>query len=111
MDYIFGRIINILFMCSRLTDVGCTLRLTNRKGWKMVKNECKSNGSIFATEWELAAAKNGVKFIEVPIHFRARVGKSSVTDSFSRQVKWGLIMFFYIWKVWIYSRMGKRLYS
>jgi glycosyltransferase involved in cell wall biosynthesis len=111
LDYIFGRIINILFMCSRLTDVGCTLRLTNRKGWDKIRKECKSDGLMFATEWELVAAKNKVKFIEIPIHFRERVGKSSVTDTFMKQAKWAILMFLYIWKVWIYCRMGKKLYS
>lgn len=112
LDYVYGRLINVLFMTSaRLTDVGCTLRLTNRKGWNKVKSECKSNGSIFATEWELVAAKNKVRFIEIPINFRARVGISSVTDKFYKQAKWAIIMFFYIWKVWFYSKLGKKLYS
>lgn len=110
-DVFLGKLISVLFLCPRLTDVGCTLRLTNRKGWNKVKSECKSDGSMFATEWELVAAKNKVHFIEIPTNFRARVGTSSVTDTFKKQAKWGVRMFFYIWKVWIYKRLGRRLYS
>lgn len=111
LDVLFGKLISILFLCSPLTDVGCTLRITNRKGWNKVKNECKSNGAIFATEWELVAAKNGVRFIEIPINFKVRVGVSSLTDTFAKQTKWGIIIFVYIWKVWIFGRLNKKLYS
>lgn len=111
LDYAFGRMINLLFMCSRLTDVGCTLRLTNRKGWNLVTKECKSDNAMFATEWLLVAAKNGVRFIEIPINFKARVGRSSLTATFFDQAKWGTLIFLYIWKVWIYKKLDKRLYS
>lgn len=109
-DVFLGKVISVLFGCPRLTDIGCSLRLTNRGGWNKVKSECKADGSIFATEWQLVAAKNKVNFVEIPTNFRARVGQSSVTDTFQRQAKWGIIMFFYIWKVWIYARLDKRLY-
>lgn len=107
-----GKFINLLFVgSSRLTDVGCTLRLTSRKGWKKIASECQSDGAIFATEWLLVAAKNRVKFIEIPIHFKARVGRSSLTATFFDQAKWGILIFLYIWKVWIYKLMNKKLYS
>jgi len=110
MDFLVGKFINLIFACSRLTDVGCTLRLTNRKGWKQVASECKSDGAMFATEWLLVAAKNKVRFIEVPINFRKRVGTSSLTSSFRDQAKWGVLIFLYVIKVWIYSKLGKKLY-
>lgn len=109
-DVFLGKLISFLFLSPPFTDVGCTLRLTNRKGWNKVRSECKSDGSMFATEWQLVAAKNNVRFIEVPINFRSRVEKSSVTDTFYKQAKWGILMFFYIWQVWIYARFGKKLY-
>lgn len=110
-DVFLGKLISILFGTPRMTDVGCSLRLTNRKGWNKVKKECKSQGSIFATEWQLVAAKNNVNYVEIPTNFRARVGVSSTTGTFNKRAKWGIIMFFYIWKVWIYKRLGKKLYS
>lgn len=110
-DYLFGRMINILFLCPRLTDVGCIMRLTNRKGWKKVYRECKSNGALFATEWQLIAAKNKVKYIEIPVNFRKRVGRSSITATFQDQAKWALFIFFYIWKVWLLNLFKKKLYK
>lgn len=110
-DYLFGRMINILFLCPRLTDVGCIMRLTNRKGWKKVYRECKSNDALFATEWQLIAAKNKVKYIEIPVNFRKRVGRSSITATFQDQAKWAIRIFFYIWKIWIYKLLNKKLYE
>lgn len=110
-DVFLGKMISVLFGTSRMTDVGCSLRLTNRKGWNKVKSECRSNGSIFATEWQLIAAKNKVNYVEVPTNFKARVGVSSVTNTLCKQAKWGIVMFFYMWKVWIWQKLGWKLYS
>ena len=111
MDFLVGKFINLIFFSSRLTDVGCTLRLTDRKGWKQVASECKSEGAMFATEWLLVAVKNKVKFIEIPINFRKRVGKSSLTASFRDQAKWGILIFLYVIKVWIFSKLNIKLYG
>lgn len=110
-DVLWGKLISLLFLCPPFTDVGCSLRISNRKGWSKVSSECKSEGSLFATEWQLVAAKNRVNFIEIPIHFKKRVGKSSVTNTFKKQAIWGTIMFFYIWKVWLYKLLGRKLYT
>ncbi len=107
LDFLFGRLINTLFLCSRLTDVGCILRLTNRRGWDKVVKECQSDGAIFITEWVLVAAKNNVKFIEIPVNFRRRVGKSSITETFLDQAKWAVLIFFYIWKIWFVAQTRK----
>ncbi len=60
---------------------------------------------------KLIAAKNKVKYIEIPVNFRKRVGKSSITATFQDQAKWAICIFFYIWKVWIYKLLDKKLYE
>lgn len=112
LDFMLGKLINLLFLgSSRLTDVGCTLRLTSKGAWKKIAGECQSDGAIFATEWLLVAAKKRVKFIEVPVRFKARVGKSSLTATFFDQAKWGILIFLYIFKVWIYNLLNKKLHT
>jgi len=74
IDDIFGKIITFLFFSPPLTDVGCTLRLTNRKGWNKVSKECKAPSEMFLTEWLIVAAKNKVRFVEVPVNFSAPLG-------------------------------------
>ena len=101
LDVLLGKLICVLFLCNTLTDVGCTLRLTNRKGWKKIAKDCTSKSALFATQWLLMAAKNGVRFIEIPVNFKGRIGKSALTRSFFDQAKWGFIIFLYIFRVWI----------
>lgn len=103
MDVLLGKMISFLFLCPPLSDVGCIFRLTSRKGWKKISHECQADDAIFATQWQLAAAKNKVRFIEVPVNFRKRVGKSSLTATFRDQAWWGIRIFLYILKVRFYG--------
>ncbi len=74
VDDLFGKMISILFLSSNLTDVGCTFRLTNRQGWRKVAKDCRSDSEMLLTEWLIAAAKNKVRFIEIPVNFIAPKG-------------------------------------
>lgn len=95
-DVILGKLISLLFLCPPLTDVGCTFRLANRKSLHKILRNLKSDSALFATEWLLAAAGNKTKFIEIPVNFRTRIGRSSLTNNLNDQVKWGIIIFFFI---------------
>lgn len=109
LDVLYGKLISFLFLCGPLTDVGCTLRVTSRAGWKKIASKCQSDSALLSVEWLLAAAKVRVKFIEIPVNFRARVGRSTYTDSFFNQAKWAIVIFLYIWKVWIWGILEKKL--
>lgn len=111
LDVLLGKLISLLFLCPPLTDVGCTLRITTRNGWQKIAKECKSDSAIFATEWLLVAAKNRVRFSEIPVNFKARVGVSSLTADFTSQAKWGFFIFSYILKVWFHKIFSKKLYK
>jgi glycosyltransferase involved in cell wall biosynthesis len=98
IDDLFGKMISIFFLSSNFTDVGCTLRLTNRKGWQKVSSECKSNSEIFFTEWQIAAAKNKIKFIEVPVNFVAPETPEKY-ESFYYLALRGLTIFYLLIKI------------
>ena len=111
-DVILGKLVTVLFLCSPLTDLGCSFRLTSRKAWERIALECLAGDGIFATEWVLVAAKNKIKFMEIPVNYRARVGKSTTGDTLAEKiVRWGGRKFFYIWKVWFYKITRQRLYQ
>lgn len=111
-DVMLGKLVTVLFLCNPLTDLGCTLRLTTREAWKVIEPECRAGDNIFATEWVLVAAKNKIKFMEIPINYRARVGTSTSANSMVEKIVfWGMPKFFYIWKVWMYGLIGKKLYQ
>lgn len=95
-DDLFGKIISITFGTSPLTDVGCTLRLTNRTAWQKIKNRCQSKDDFFVCEWLFAVVSKKIKFIEIPVHFASPKGKSKqpdILDFFLRALK---ITFFLI---------------
>lgn len=111
-DVLLGKLVTLLFLCYPLTDLGCTLRITTRKAWKEIEDECLAGDYMFATEWILVAAKNKVRFIDIPINFRARIGKqTSAQNLLEKILLWGLGKFLYILKVWFYYILGKKLYT
>lgn len=111
-DVMLGKLVTLLFLCNPLTDLGCTLRLTTRRAWKKIEHECKASNNMFATEWVLVAAKNKVSFMEIPINYRARTGTSTSANTMAEKILlWGMPKFFYVWKVWLYSLVGRKLYQ
>lgn len=101
-DVLLGKLVTFLFLCYPLTDMGCTLRIATKKSWDKIESQCHGADGIFATEWVLAAAKDNVKFIEIPINYKARVGKSLfVSNQFTKGTIWGIRKFLCIWKFWL----------
>ena len=98
INFSLGKLINLLYFSSPLTDVGCTLRLTNRKGWNKIVKDCKSNDWIFLTEWVIIAAKNRVRYKEIPINYKLPEEKSYSNIGFYEQAWRGFKIFFYILK-------------
>lgn len=98
VDDLFGKLVSILYLCSPLTDVGCTLRLTNISAWRKIQRYRKSTDDIFLTEWLLIAAKKKVKFIEIPVHYVA-VNKQYKQQSFYYYALRALHILYYIIKI------------
>src|SRR3989344_971566 len=106
VDDLFGKMISLIFVSSNITDVGCTLRLTNRRGWRMVAGECKSDSEIFLTEWLVAAAKNKVRFIEIPVNFIAPKPKHKY-ESFLYLSFRAVMIFIYVVKTWLMHQIRR----
>lgn len=97
-DDLFGKMISLFFLSSNITDVGCTFRLTNRKGWNAVSRELTSDDELFLTQWLIAAAKNKVRFIEIPVNFTAPE-TSPKKDGFLYLAIRGLRIFYLFFKM------------
>lgn len=106
-DVLLGKLVTVLYLCAPLTDLGCTLRVTTRSAWKKIEKEVKASDNIFATEWVLVAAKRKIRFMEIPVNYKSRIGKSTATDTFAKQIHWGVRKFLCIWRVWIATRVEK----
>jgi glycosyltransferase involved in cell wall biosynthesis len=77
-----------LFFLSRcqLTDVGCTMRLFTRKALKKIQPQFTIGGSHFGPEMIILTLLNDINFVEIPISYLPRVGKSSVTGNWRRTI-------------------------
>lgn len=104
-DVLLGKLVTVLFLCAPLTDLGCTFRITTKSAWKKIEKEVNAPDNIFATEWVLMAAKRKIRFMEIPINYKSRVGKSTATDTLKKQLMWGARKFFFIWRVWMDLRI------
>lgn len=74
-----AKMMEVLFLTSALTDVGCTMRLLSRWGYDTIKNQFTIGESHFGPELMCLVITNKVSFMEIPVKYAPRVGKSSVT--------------------------------
>jgi len=85
-----------LYNTTTLTDVGCTMRLIKRALYEKVKPHFSIGTQHFGPELTLIVIKSGTGFIEIPVNYRPRVGKSSVTGSMKKAFSLGIKMIFLI---------------
>jgi glycosyltransferase involved in cell wall biosynthesis len=76
-----AKIIEVFYNTTMLSDVGCTMRLINRKSLIQIREYLNVGDSHFGVEMMLVIIKKKIGFIEVPINYRERVGESTVTGS------------------------------
>ncbi len=96
-----AKTIEILFNTNALTDVGCTYKLFTKQAIKKLSPLWKTRSSLFATELVLLTVQENMKFIEIPITFKKRLGTSTFTDKWYKLAKWGIHIQLYILTFWI----------
>jgi len=97
-NWAVAKMIEVLFGTTTLTDVGCTLRLIKRKALKKIEKKFVITKSEFNPDMMLQVIRNNIKFIEVPINYLKRVGRSSVTGNRFVAVILGFKMIYLILK-------------
>ena len=91
-NWAVAKFAEFLFNCSMLTDVGCTMRLIKRRTLAQIEPWFTATGNTFGLEMTLICIKRGVRFMEIPVNYRRRVGESSVTGNRFRAVMLGIRM-------------------
>lgn len=105
-----AKTIEILFNTNSLTDVGCTLRLIKRSAYNKLKKIWKQKSALFNTEIILLTVMNKISFVEVPIAYQKRVGKSQIIGNFMDELMWAITIQIYIikcWIVWLFKNTNK----
>lgn len=95
-NWVVAKLLEFLYNTTTLTDVGCTMRLIKRKLYEKIKPYFTIGTQHFGPELTILVAKIKMRFIEIPVNYKPRIGKSSVTGSFRKSFILGLKMIFLI---------------
>jgi glycosyltransferase involved in cell wall biosynthesis len=78
----------------RLTDVGCTYRALHREAFRLLEPGLRETGPGFSPEMICEALRCGLRVIEIPVHYGARLGgESKHSRGFRRICRTALKMF------------------
>jgi glycosyltransferase involved in cell wall biosynthesis len=93
----------------RLTDVGCSYRALWAKTWVAMKPGTTEAGPSFSPEMICEAYRQGMRVIEIPVHYGARLGgESKHSASFTKVAKTAIGMFKTICRKRFTSRPSSR---
>jgi len=91
-NWFVAKLMEILFGTTHLSDAGCTYRLMKRSVYEKIKGKFHTGDSYWGLEMMLIIINSKINFIEVPLHYNVRIGKSSVTGDFFKAFKLGTQM-------------------
>lgn len=75
-NQIVAKLLQLRFWGTRLSDVGCTFRVMRREAWARVRDARLTGGNAFNVDLAVACFQAGLRCIELPLSFQARVGVS-----------------------------------
>jgi glycosyltransferase involved in cell wall biosynthesis len=78
-NWAVAKLIEALYNTSHLSDVGCTYKLLRSDTAKRTAETMTVGGSHAGVEIMLLTILSGARFVEVPVNYLPRVGRSSVT--------------------------------
>ncbi len=91
-NWAVAKLMEVLFNCSILTDVGCTMRLISRDAYLRIRDAFSVGGSRFGPHMTLLVIGARIPFTEISVHYYPRVGRSSVTGNFWKAFRLGMSM-------------------
>ena len=87
-----AKMIEVLFNTNSLSDVGCTFRLIHRDALEVLEPHFRAGANLFGLEMMLLGYRFSIASVQIPISYKQRVGKSSVTGDLWKAVTLGLLM-------------------
>ena len=80
-NWFVAKLIELLFNTVYLSDVGCTFRVLRRRVVDDVLASLDSSGSTFGLEMLMCSVLRRHRFVQIPVRYFPRVGRSAVTGS------------------------------
>lgn len=91
-NWAVAKLAEVVYDTVSLSDVGCTFRVLRRSAVDHLTPYFRGTGSSFGLEMVLVAARHRLPMVQIPVHYRERVGESSVTGSPLKALQLGLQM-------------------
>ena len=91
-NWAVAKMTELLFNTTILTDMGCTLRLFRREALDLIRPHLNIGGSHFGPQLLMEVVAHKIPFVEIPVNYRTRVGRSSVTGDLSKTIRLGVRM-------------------
>jgi len=110
-NIVVAKLIQVLFNCRSLSDVGCTYRVLKREASDFLLPHYRVGGSHFGPEMMLRSVLGFCRVVQIPVNYRARVGVSSVTGSRMKAIQLGIRMITLILEFRIGAWLGQRRYT
>lgn len=80
-NILVAKMLEFLFGGPSLSDCGCTYRLIRRDALQKIQPHFTVGGSHFLPEMTVLALIQGLRVVEIPINYKARIGISKITGS------------------------------
>lgn len=97
-NWAVAKMLEYLYNGPSFTDVGCTYKLIHRHAYEKIKDTFTVKGSHFSPEFMLRCLLGGLRVVEIPVQYGARIGTSKITGQRSKAIKLGFRMIFFICK-------------
>ncbi|MFH1328014.1 MAG: glycosyltransferase family 2 protein [Candidatus Bathyarchaeota archaeon] len=91
----------------RITDVGCTLRIIKREALLQIIDNFTEGGSAFLIDLVSEALRANLKCVEIPVHYKERIGESKITTGRRKSINVGFRMLRLILSKRLRSKRGK----
>jgi glycosyltransferase involved in cell wall biosynthesis len=91
-NWAVAKLVEALFNTSHLSDMGCSYRLFNRRMADYIGETMKIGENYAGAEILMLVIVSGARFVEIPVNYLPRVGRSSVTGSPLKALLLGLRM-------------------
>ena len=87
-----AKLIEVFFCTTELSDVGCTLRLFKKESLRKIEPRFTVGGNYFSPEMMILTAIFRIPFVEIPVSYQARIGKSRGASNFLKAARLALAM-------------------
>lgn len=91
-NWFVAKLLEVLFNTNHLSDVGCTYRIIRREALRDMLPTFRVRSNFFGPEMMVRGYRMKCRCIQIPVNYKSRVGRSSVTGDLKKAIVLGCQM-------------------